>query len=259
MTSVSSYKSPATLLEELGITEPLDIEIEAIAEYCNATIVYEPLKGCEARILGHGDRAIITVNSTSLRERQRFSGAHELGHWMRDRGKIAFACAEMVFATEWGEENPEVRANRYAADLLLPPSMFSRRAKNREMTFATVRDLAKDFQTSLTATAIRLVELGSLPAMLVCYELGKRRWFTRGPDVPQIFWPRNEPERDTVAYALIHGTATKERPIDVYADGWFDLRNADRYEVREDSVRISDRFVLSLLWWKDESQILDLG
>ena len=72
MTSVSSYKSPATLLEELGITEPLDIKIEAIAEYCDATIVYEPLKGCEARILGHGDRAIITVNSTSLRERQRF-------------------------------------------------------------------------------------------------------------------------------------------------------------------------------------------
>jgi len=259
MTSVSSYKSPATLLEELGITEPQDIKIEAIAEYCDATLVYEPLKGCEARIIGHGDRAIITVNSTSLRERQRFSGAHELGHWMRDRGKVAFACAEMVFAAEWGEENPEVRANRYAADLLLPPPMFSRRAKNKEMTFATVRDLAKDFQTSLTATAIRLVELGSLPAMLVCYELGKRRWFTRGPDVPQFLWPRSEPGRYTVAYDLIHGSAQTEGSVDVYADGWFEVRNAHRYEVREDSIRISDRFVLSLLWWKDERQILDLG
>jgi hypothetical protein len=159
MSSVLPYKSPAALLEELGVSEPQDIKIEAIAEYCDATIVYEPLKGCEARILGHGERAIITVNSASLRERQRFSGAHELGHWMRDRGKIAFACAEMVFAAEWGEENPEARANRYAADLLLPPPLFSRRAKNREMTFATVRDLAKDFQTSLTATAIRLVTI----------------------------------------------------------------------------------------------------
>ena len=57
MTSVSSYKSLAALLEELGISEPQEINIEAIAECCGATIIYEPLKGCEARILGHGDRA----------------------------------------------------------------------------------------------------------------------------------------------------------------------------------------------------------
>jgi hypothetical protein len=259
MTSVPLYKPPATLLEELGITEPQDIKIEAIAEYCKATIVYEPLRGCEARIIGRDDRAIITVNSNSLRERQRFSGAHELGHWMRDCGKVAFVCADRVFAAEWWEDNPEVRANRYAADLLLPPPMFSRRAKNKEITFATVRDLAKEFQTSLTATAIRLVELGSFPAMLVCYELGHRRWFTRGQDVPQILWPRSEPGQSTVAYDLVHGKAMTSGPVDVYADGWFEIRNADRYEVREDSVRISDRFVLSLLWWKDESQILDLG
>src|SRR5438445_770035 len=161
MTSVSSYKSPSALLDELGVSEPKDIKIEAIAEYCGATIVYESLKGCEARILGHGDRAIITVNSTSLRERQRFSGAYELGHWMRDRGKIAFACTEVVFAAEWGNENPEWRVNRYAVELLLPEFMFSPRIRNREMTFATVRNLANEFETSLTATVIRLVELGS--------------------------------------------------------------------------------------------------
>lgn len=159
----------------------------------------------------------------------------------------------------WWEDNPEVRANRYAADLLLPSPVFSRQAKKREITFATVRDLAREFQTSLTATAIRLVELGSFPSMLVCYKLGHRRWFTPGPDVPKILWPRSEPGRATAAYDLVHGTATAEGPVDVYADGWFDIRNANHYEVREDSIRVSDRFVLSLLWWKDESQILDLG
>lgn len=259
MTNVLPYKLPSALLMELGITEPQDIKIEAIAEHCQATIVYESLRGCEARIIGRGDKAIITVNRNSRRERQRFSGAHELGHWMRDRGKVAFLCTERVFAAEWWEDNPEVRANRYAADLLLPCSMFSHRAKKREMTFATVRDLATKFQTSLTATAIRLVELGSFPAMIVCYELGHRRWFTAGPDVPKILWPRNEPGRATLAYDLVHGSTTTQGPIDVYADGWFEVRNAGHYEVREDSIRISDRFVLSLLWWKVESQILDLG
>lgn len=84
-------KPPATVLSELGVSVPSDIVIEGIAEYCGATIVYEPLDGCEARILGAGDRAIITVNANSPRPRQRFSAGHELGHWMRDRRKLAFS------------------------------------------------------------------------------------------------------------------------------------------------------------------------
>jgi Zn-dependent peptidase ImmA (M78 family) len=85
----SFYKSPASLLDELGIREPEEIAIEAIAEYCGATILYQPLQGAEARIVGHGDRAIITVNEAVPIGRRRFSGAHELGHWMCDRGKHA--------------------------------------------------------------------------------------------------------------------------------------------------------------------------
>jgi Zn-dependent peptidase ImmA (M78 family) len=164
----SFYRSPASLLDELGIREPEEIAIEAIAEYCGATILYQPLQGAEARIVGHGDRAIITVNEAAPIGRRRFSGAHELGHWMCDRGKIAFACTDRILTTEWSDENPERRANRYAVGLLLPSAIFSPYARNREVTFATVRDLADRFQTSLTATAIRLVELVSFPAMIVC-------------------------------------------------------------------------------------------
>jgi Zn-dependent peptidase ImmA (M78 family) len=192
------------LLRELGVTEPEDIKIEAIAEYCNATVVYEPLKGSAARILGFGDRAFITVDSQSRRERQRFSAGHELGHWMLDRGRVAsFVCIEQVFATEWNSDNPERRANRYATDLLLPEFMFTQRAKNLEITFETVRRLSAIFQTSLTATAIRLVELGSFPAIVVCHTSQQRRWFVRGPDVPDAIRLREKPGAYTVAHDLL--------------------------------------------------------
>src|SRR5688572_10635068 len=135
------FKAPAVLLEELGITEPNGIDIEAISQYCGATIVYEPLDGSEARILGAGDRAIITVNANSQRARQRFSAAHELGHWMRDRGKVAFACTETMLLREWGADNPERRANRYAADLLLPRKIFEVHARAMPATFASARTL----------------------------------------------------------------------------------------------------------------------
>lgn len=99
----------------------------------------------------------------------RFSAAHELGHWMLDRGRLAaFVCSEKNFINDWSIDNPERRANRFAAELLLPQFLFQPLAKNKEITLKTVRELCAKFQTSLTATAIRLVEFGSFPAMVVC-------------------------------------------------------------------------------------------
>ncbi|MCI0724304.1 MAG: ImmA/IrrE family metallo-endopeptidase [Acidobacteria bacterium] len=258
MKDTSQYVTPIKLLEELGIFDPREILLEAIAEHCGATIIYEPLEGCEARIIGFHERAIITVDNRASRPRQRFSGAHELGHWLRDRGKVAFACTEKAFFTEWSQDNPEQRANRFAADLLLPEFMFCLRAAQREVTFSTVQDLANQFETSLTATAIRLVEHGSFPAMVVCNDMGKRRWFIRGPSLPASLWPRDTPGSGTVAYDLLRGQAWNKGPLDVYADQWFQYPNAKRHGVREDSVRIAPHTVLTLLWWKDERPLIEL-
>lgn len=55
--------SPAeTLLQELGVTDPAEINLEAVAHHVNAQVRYRPLDGCEARIVGAADSAIITVN-----------------------------------------------------------------------------------------------------------------------------------------------------------------------------------------------------
>jgi uncharacterized protein DUF955 len=258
--TANRYRSPQTLLNELGITEPQDIRMEAIARFCGASVRYKTLEGCEARITGYRDRAIISVNRNSLRARQRFSIGHELGHWMCDQGSISFSCAEKVFATEWLNSNPERRANRYAADILLPDSMFRPLAKGRDIDFVTVRDLASKFQTSLVATTIRLVEMGWLPSMVVCSESGKRRWFIRDPIV--TLWPLDQPARGSLAYDLLHDDDSVISPTNVCADSWIDHPDAHRYELQEDSILMNipgePDLVLSLLWWKDEQQLLDL-
>jgi hypothetical protein len=252
------YKSATSLLNELGIADPDDIDIEAIAQYCKATVVYEPLHGCEARILGNGERAIITVNSRSQRPRQRFSAGHELGHWMRDRNKVGFSCTEVALR-DWNSDNPERYANAYAADLLLPRGMFEPLAKNKPATFETVRELAEEFNTSLTATAIRLVEFGSFPAMLVFLENGKRKWFFRGPDVPAALWPRESPKPATVTYDLLRGNLAEDDPVPVQADGWLEHPRSRWYEILEHAIQIGPDAVLVLLWWKNEKQLLDLS
>jgi hypothetical protein len=252
------YLSPQTVLDELGITEPREIEVEAIAQSCRATIVYEPLDGCEARIIGLNDTAIITVNENSQRERQRFSAAHELGHWMCDRGRIGFSCTEQMLTREWGATNPERRANQYAAELLLPKRLFAPLARKLPATLASVRSLAKTFQTSITATAIRLVDIGEHPAAVVFCDSAGRRWFVRSSLVPSELRIVETPGRGSVAARLLSGAAAPSAPEEVDADDWIDHRDAARYCLVEDSVRAPGGAVLSLLWWKDEAQLRDL-
>jgi hypothetical protein len=67
------------------------------------------------------------------------------------------------------------------------------------------------------------------------------------------------PGLNTVAHDLLNRNAEAGGAVDVCADGWFGHQDASRYAVREDSMRITGELVLSLLWWKDERQLLDLG
>jgi Zn-dependent peptidase ImmA (M78 family) len=254
----SLIQRPEEILADLGIKEPDDLDIEAIAEHCGATIRYKPLQGCEARIIGYRDRAIITVNANSWRGRQRFSGGHELGHWMNDRGQIAFKCDYENYVRGWWTANPETRANRFATDLLLPLSMFHPRARGLPVTFDSVRRLAEEFKMSLTSTAIRLAEHGGLPAMLVCNRPQQKEWFVASSEVKGRLWPLVRPGQGSAAIHLLGGIGEHKGPTDVRADFWINHPHASRYWIKEDSLRLKEGTVLSLLWWEDEQQLIDL-
>jgi hypothetical protein len=257
---IAAGTPPEEILSLLGITEPEDLDIEAIAYACGATIVPQPLTGCEANIIGFGDRAIITVNSNSIPTRRRFSSGHELGHWMKDRGQNAFGCLDSQIDSEWTANNPEVRANRFASDLLLPVGMFAPLAKGRPMTLETVGDLAAVFRMSQTATAIRLVNHGSFPAMLIYYAQGQRKWFLRpSTDIPSSLWPPERPDPQSLAASLLADKLANSKAGDVRADRWFERDNAEKYYIRESCFRTSADSVLVMLWWQDEQQLIDLA
>lgn len=248
------FVTAVDLLQSLGITEPAEIDICAIAQSKGATVVEKPVTGCEARIMGYGEKALIVVNSESIPSRKRFSAAHELGHWMRDAGKINLICNPETQLGS-GDTNAETRANSYASDLLMPKFMFEPRAKGCPITFETASDLAHVFQTSLTATSMRLVDYGSYPAMLVCSDAQRLRWFCRGADVPKNLWPQTA-GRMTFASELLRGASDPKTSGQVYSDQWFS--SVRRHSVHEDSRRISSELVLTLLWWNDEGPLIEI-
>jgi Zn-dependent peptidase ImmA (M78 family) len=247
--SANHYRSPDELLTELGIDSPEDIRIEAIAQHCGATVVYETMQGSEARLIGYGKKAFITVNAQSTLPRQRFSAAHELGHWMWDRGKSAFACGgdALLQPLTRGEANPERRANRYAVDLLLPRPMFYRQMTNTQGSLRAIEEVAKVFQTSLTATALRWVELDAAPLILVAYGPKGRLWWAKSSNVSPDVELKMQPDKLSAAHQLL----TTDRPsvdaIPLRAPFWIEHADALSLLVREDSVRLTSDLVLSLL------------
>lgn len=251
------YRAPARLLSELGITEPEDIQLDDIAWACGALVVREPLTGCEARLLGHDDKAVITVNThTTSVARQRFSIGHELGHWMHHRTRASFRCTKRDFIHSWSDASPEQDANKYAADLLLPSHMYGPRVKGREMTLTTASEMADIFQASLTASAIRLVNVGSAPAIVLCSGTSGIIWRAYGADVRIKLPLRDRPTSDSVAYDLLRG-GTPPGPTNVSAAAWFMDASAPYHEICEDSRRIGGNdTVLSILWWRDEAHLL---
>lgn len=164
---IGKLRPAENVLQSLGVTSPEEIDVETIAWHLGARVKYRPLKSCEARILGHGDRAVICVDSGKSPERRRFSVCHELGHWHHHRGRcLACRSDEIGNSSRRNALDPERVADSYAADLLLPRYLVAPMAAQvAKWSLARVRELAARFGASVTATAIRLVEMNVIPGM----------------------------------------------------------------------------------------------
>ena len=245
------------ILQELGITEPDEIDLDAIAFYVGARVRYRPLAGCEARIIGANDQAIITVKADSHPRRKRFSIAHELGHWHHHRGRCLVCRAED--ARPSNTLSPERVADGFAADLLMPAYLFKPFARQHaKLTFNAVNSLAEIFNTSQTATAVRLVESDHAPALLVCHGPKGRKWFTRAPSVPQKWFPQETLDPESYAFDVIFGSKPNDTtPRKIGADAWFDRWDAERYEIHEQTYRTGTNEILTLILISDPAMLDD--
>lgn len=244
-------------IAELGITSPKHIDVDAIAYDAGVEVRYLPLNGCEATLVGVGRRAIATVRKETLRVRQRFSIGHELGHWHHHRGQ-SFRCRVDDVSDNLAskERLKEQQADEYAAHLLMPGSLIKPLIKQiRNPSFASIKDLGSEFETSILATALRLIDLGTVPAVLTCYNSQRLRWFRFSKDVPRRWYLHDKLDDDTFAYELLMKGKEQTSPRKSSGESWFTNADADQYEVFEHSVLGREDEVLTLLL--PESSMLD--
>ncbi len=151
--------SPTVLLEQAvssGIqTIPLDVE--RLVSSLGIKLRSLPLDDDISGHLALTERGWeITVNSLHHPKRQRFTVAHELGHYMLHRRQCQEFTDNKLFRGV--DQNPmETEANVYAADLIMPEDAFRSFINN---VSNKIDAIAEHFGVSALAVRVRAKTLG---------------------------------------------------------------------------------------------------
>lgn len=246
----SSQMSPAEkLLWSYGVTAAEHIDLEAIAYDKNARVVHRHLEGCEARLVAHAGRAVISINAGSTAGRQRFSLGHEIAHWICDQNMGSFQCAKADIGPQNAEaKSVEAAANGYASQLVLPTYLVDPWTTGRTVSLTVAAELGSTFRASTTAAAIKLAKRSTKPCAVACHSKTTLLWNQRSSSFPyELHVVRQlhpETEAMTMAFTAQSGmTRPKKGP----ADHWLVGRHAYRQAVETQSLKLPDGSVLTFI------------
>lgn len=244
---LDGFGSPAEIarrIHELSPDLPLNFTIEDICRQLDIDSIEErPLTSLEAMLLMDANKAYgaIVLAEGRRRERQRFSIAHELGHFLipthKGHAEDGFSCSLADLRVGDTREHDrrlriEAEANRFAAHLLMPPARIRSALTFRQPDLREIVSLADAFGVSREAMARGYIDAHRETLAVVILHRGLIDRIYRGEGFPWIE-PRYRQSAPT------HSTATgHDRQPGQYSDMeecdpeiWLGSSGARRVEV----------------------------
>lgn len=149
-------------------TSEYPVRLGQIAKELGVAIKVSSLHtGISGQIKREDNHYVIRVNRHEARERQRFTIAHELAHFLLHRSVIDTSpegIEDNVLYRSGIPERIEYEANRLAADIVMPIGQLEKTLRDDfedVVTDATIEILAARFQVSKAAMEIRLSTIAS--------------------------------------------------------------------------------------------------
>lgn len=172
MSIQSARKSAELLVANLGITRP-PVNVASVAEHLGISVVTMRLDdGVSGLLISKPGMTCIATQETESPQRQRFSIAHELGHYCLghqfepgehvhvDRGHLI---SHRNQQSSMGTNLKEIEANQFAASLLMPAVLVRQCIDELGTDYiydGHITELADKFKVSEQAMTIRLSALG---------------------------------------------------------------------------------------------------
>lgn len=158
------------ILKKAGINRP-PITVERIAKDLEIRVRFEPFEGnLSGCIVRQADHVTIGINSFHHKNRQRFTLAHEIGHFFLHKGEEvivdrAFKVNLRNSEAAKAERPEEIEANYFAAELLMPTRFLLGDLEGKEIDIESdehIRELSSLYEVSRQALSYRLTNLGYL-------------------------------------------------------------------------------------------------
>jgi Zn-dependent peptidase ImmA (M78 family) len=151
-----------------GLAKP-PVPVQEIAERLGITVIFTPLQnGVSGALINENGKPFMAVNADHHRNRQRFTIAHEIGHYWLEHGLGEHVDREFIVLrrdekSSTAEDKLEIAANQFAAALLMPKEFMLREfVRLGKFTDEDVTRLALKYQVSELAFQLRLRNLGLL-------------------------------------------------------------------------------------------------
>lgn len=150
----------ANILRNAGIAS-CPVEVERIATQHRITIKRGTNPNFSGILIRKDGHALMGINNSEAHSRQRFTIAHELGHYFLHETKSAFVdYRDNKGATLTPRER---EANAFAAAILMPKNLLEKHVATRTrgglLTQQDVEWLAKEYDVSEEAMGIRIMNL----------------------------------------------------------------------------------------------------
>lgn len=168
--SAKAKKLAQSLIESYKLAVPVDVNFLAKQE--SIFIREEALEdNVSGMLVIKDEQSIIVVNANHHPNRQRFTIAHELGHYFLHRklSSVFFDESLLFFRDEksaQGTKFQEIEANTFAAELLMPEKVLREKLSQEpldaldDVEQSAFGELAAELQVSCQALTIRLTRLG---------------------------------------------------------------------------------------------------
>ena len=163
---MSMDRKAEQLLADAGLDTTL-VPVEQVAAHLGITVEFAELgEECSGVLVRNGSRAVIGVNQDHHPNRQRFSIAHEIAHFVLHKGDTYIDKGYLVHFRDQesgsGTKQEEMAANAFAAALLMPAKWVQEAFK--QQPFDLIEDdglepLAREFKVSPQAMTYRLMNL----------------------------------------------------------------------------------------------------
>jgi len=240
------------LLERLEVAGKPDLW-----EICRALglrIKELPLTGAHGALVRSKSacKGIVCIKeSLRLATQKRFTIAHEIGHFVIPYHKdLSNVCnAQTLGRFGRGLPRPELEANEFAAELLLPAKLVRTPLQLKTPSLETIGGVATEFETSLTTAIWRFLDLTDEPSAMIWSHKGSASWYRTSHTLPTNLPLRELPSTGSIAGQLFaEGATMKAGRVD--PNLWFKPIDAEYIDsLVEESLPLPGHdAVLTLLW-----------